>query len=49
MSQQRRPPDELSNRELLERIASYDPEKYPVVEDARRALPDDYDEEGSSS
>lgn len=31
-------PEELSDRELLERLAEYDPERIPIASDARRAL-----------
>ncbi|MFC5970028.1 hypothetical protein ACFPYI_01670 [Halomarina salina] len=31
-------PSEMTNQELLEEIASYDEEKYPLARRARRAL-----------
>jgi len=45
MSSLSRDADELSDDELLERIAALDEERYPVAVDARRALDQ---EEGSS-
>lgn len=40
-------PEDLSDRELLERIASLDPDKYPVVKHAERGL-ESFDQEESS-
>lgn len=38
-------PHELSDEELLRRIAAKDPEKFPLAKDARRALDQEEDSE----
>ena len=40
--------EDLTDEELLERLAACDPEEIPIAEDARRALGQDQDEEESA-
>lgn len=37
--------EDLSDRELLERIARFDPEEYPIVTFARRAIQQGVDQQ----
>jgi len=48
MSQISKEPEDMTDEELLERVAALDEDQYPVAQHAQRALKRSQDEEGSS-